>query len=241
MSPFVRNRLALAFLSVTALFAPAAVYAGDHAKRLTVPPAQEIEILDPHVDPGGKPKVLTVATPNGLKIDIPQVVLVHHFYYTGDRKFQGPMLPGGPTIVVATHPYTNERCYIPVQMPPGAPYVSYRASHIEYNFGQQAIVVNFTCCGGTSVTVKHGHRRYIPPTPQPHDDGIFHTAANVVATSAQGVVDTGKVLARPFIATFQALPLTRTPDDRAAQKQNDAVEHAATQAQQLDVTIPTNR
>jgi hypothetical protein len=226
---------------VVAVASPLVLVAGDHARRVTVPPAQEIEILDPHVDPGGKPKVITVPTANGLQIDIPPTVLVHHFYYTGDRKFQGPMFAGGPTIVVVTHPYTNQRCYIPVQMPPGAPYVSYRAHDIEYNFGQQAIVVSFSACGGTAVTVKHGHRRYIPPSTQPNDDGILHAAANVVATSAQGVVDTGKVLARPFIATFQALPLTRTPADQAAQKQNDAVEHAATQAEQVDVTIPTTR
>jgi hypothetical protein len=237
----IRNGLVPLVWSVAVLVAPVVLVAGGHPRPVTVPPAQEIEILDPHVDPGGKPKVITVPTATGLQIDIPPTVLVHHFYYTGDRKFQGPMFPGGPTIVVVTHPFTNQRCYIPVQMPPGAPYVSYRAHYIEYNFGQQAIFVNFTACGGTSVTVRHGHRRYIPSTTQPNDDGILHTAANVVATSAQGVVETSKVLARPFIATFQALPLTRTPADRAAQKQNDAVEHASTQAQQLDVTIPTIR
>jgi len=170
---------------VAALVVPVDLLAGDHTKRVTVPPAEEIEILDPHVDLGGKAKVITVPTASGLQIDIPPTVLVHHVYYTGDRKFQGPMFPGGPTIVVVTHPYTNQRCYILVQMPPGAPYVSYRAHHIEYNFVQQAIVVNFTACRGTLVTVKHGHRRYIPPTTQPKDDGILHTAANVVATSAQ--------------------------------------------------------
>ncbi len=235
-----RNRFVSAIYGLM-LILPAELFGGEHPRLVTVPPAQEIEILDPHVDPLGKPKVMTVPAPNGLRIDIPPTVLVHHFFYTGDRSFQGPLFPGGPTTVVAVHPYTNQRCYLDVQMPPGAPYVTYRAHYIEYNFGHQAIFVNFNACGGTSVTVMHGHRRFIPPIRQPNEDGILHTTANVVATSAQRILDSGRVLARPFVATFHALPLTRTPEEQAAQKQSDSVEHAANQAQQLDVTIPTIR
>src|SRR5437016_1193792 len=69
-----------------------------------VPPTLEIEVLDPNVDPRGNPAVVTkpscVRTCHGpegrLTVDIPEVVLVHRYYYTGDRTFQGPFLPGGP-------------------------------------------------------------------------------------------------------------------------------------------------
>src|SRR5437870_1587189 len=73
-----------------------------------VPPALEIEILDPNVDPRGNPAVLTrpatVLTCTGpegrVVVDIPPTVLVHRYYYTGDRSFQARLLPGGPCIVV---------------------------------------------------------------------------------------------------------------------------------------------
>jgi hypothetical protein len=144
-------------------------------------------------------------------------------------------------IVVATNPFTNEREYLPVLMPPGAPVVHYRRHSITYDFHTEAIVVSFRNCGRTYVTVKNEpyHPRSGPANP-PHE-GVLHTMGNVVTTSAQSVVDAGRVLSRPFVATFQALPLTRNPEDRAAQQHADSVEHAATQSQQLDVTIPTNR
>src|SRR5262245_125102 len=81
-----------------------------------VPPDLEIEVLDPNVDPRGNPTVVTrpAAIPTGMGasgrviVDIPPTVLVHRYYYTGDRSFQYKMLPGGPCIVVASHPKTGE-------------------------------------------------------------------------------------------------------------------------------------
>ena len=97
-----------------------------------VPPGLEIEVLDPNVDPRGNPAVvtrpavaLTSTGPDGrVIVDIPPTVLVHRYYYTGDRTSQARLLPGGPCIVVVSHPKTGERLYIPVQFPPGAPRVT---------------------------------------------------------------------------------------------------------------------
>lgn len=111
-----------------------------------VPPTMEIEVLDPNADPRGNPAVELVRCPNGqMAVDIPRAVLVHKFYYSGDRSFQAQMLPGGPTIAVVDHPKTGERCYIELNMMPGAPRVTYTAHEIQYDYGHQAIILCFKC------------------------------------------------------------------------------------------------
>src|SRR5262249_51460035 len=131
-----------------------------------VPPALEIEVLDPNVDARGNPAVvtrpatvLTSTGPDGrVIVDIPPTVLVHRYYYTGDRTFQARLLPGGPCIVVVSHPKTGERLYIPVQFPPGAPRVTYTDDSIEYDYGTQAVTISFCCllCASPKVTYRQG-------------------------------------------------------------------------------------
>lgn len=72
-------------------------------------------------------------------VTIPQTVIVHKYYYTGDRSFQAPLLKGGPTIVVFQHPETGCQAMLEVQMLPGAPRITYRREFIEYDFGEQSI------------------------------------------------------------------------------------------------------
>lgn len=133
-----------------------------------VPPTQEIEVLDPNVDPTGKPTVvrngpavrpewpgpapspLPTALPQ-QQVDVPPAVLVHKFYYTGDRTFQAQMLPGGPCIVSVNHPKTLERVYVPVTMPPGAPRVTYTGDSIRYDYGPQSVILSFGLCGNPKV------------------------------------------------------------------------------------------
>jgi len=117
----------------------------------------EIEVLDPNADPLGNPTVELKRGPRGeLLVDIPRTVLVHKFYYTGDRSFQAQMLPGGPSIVVADHPKTGERCYIDVQMLPGAPRVTYTSHEIQYDYGHDAIIICFWPCLKPKVVYRHG-------------------------------------------------------------------------------------
>lgn len=144
------SRLSFSHRLITLAFAFAfgsssAQLSGGEPPPFPVPPTLEIEILDPAADPVGNPTVTLRQTPHPdrLEVDIPPTVLVHRYYYTGARSFQAQILPGGPSIVVANHPDTGERCYIPVQMLPGAPRVTYTAKSIEYDYGSQAIFVDF--------------------------------------------------------------------------------------------------
>ncbi|MCC9600419.1 hypothetical protein LOC67_07590 [Stieleria sp. JC731] len=123
-----------------------------------VSPALEIEVIDPGVDPLGNPAVQLHDTGNALVVDIPPTVLVHRYYYTGDRSFRGPDLPGGPTIVVASHPRTGERTYVQVQMLPGSPMVHYSAKSIDFDFGDAGIEVVFPRYGCPKVKVRSGRR-----------------------------------------------------------------------------------
>lgn len=108
-------------------------------KPVLVPPVDELTILDPGVDPEGKPRVLVEVIDGKKIVTIPQAVIVHKYYYTGDRSFQGPLLKGGPTIVVFHHPATGCQEMLEVQMLPGAPRITYRRDFIEYDFGERAI------------------------------------------------------------------------------------------------------
>jgi hypothetical protein len=123
-----------------------------HRGPANVPPTMEIEVLDPNADPLGRPAVeLNRDEYGNLIVDIPPAVLVHRYYYTGDRSFQAQLLPGGPTVVVVNHPKTGERCYIDVQMMPGAPRVTYTGNSIEYDYGKHGIKIHFGLFGHPSV------------------------------------------------------------------------------------------
>ncbi|MCD0458820.1 hypothetical protein [Roseiconus lacunae] len=128
------------------------------ASHARVSPVLEIEVIDPGVDARGNPAVLLESDGEGLLVDIPPTVLVHRYYYTGDREFQGPRLPGGPSIVVANHPKTGERVYVSVQMLPGAPLVRYTHRLIEYDYGDRGLSVIFTKDGGTCTKVRNGRK-----------------------------------------------------------------------------------
>ncbi len=122
-----------------------------------VPPTLEIEILDPNADPLSRPAVELEQGVNGnMIVNIPPTVLVHRYYFTGERSFQAQLLPGGPTIVVANHPKTGERVYIDVQMPPGAPRVTYTDHAIEYDFGATGVSVCFGLLGNPTIKYRSG-------------------------------------------------------------------------------------
>ena len=118
-----------------------------HAHRKTAPavsPADELEILDPLIDPEGKPRAIMVPDEQGIEhLEIPPTVIVHKHYYTGSRDFQGPMLQGGPVLVVARHPATGEQTYVELQLPPGAPRIFYREDRILYKYRDDCITLCF--------------------------------------------------------------------------------------------------
>lgn len=124
-------------------------------KKAPVPATQEIDVILPGVSSNGIPAVLVESEGGTASIDIPPTVLVHRYYYTGDRSFQGPYIPGGPCIVVANHPKTKCRVYADVQMLPGAPEVLYSKDIIEYRYGKSRILVSFAHDGGAKVSYKN--------------------------------------------------------------------------------------
>ncbi len=103
----------------------------------------DLVIFDPGVHERGLPSPQFVEVNGGLQIDIPPTVHVHRFYYSGDKEFQGPILNGGPTVVVANHPKTGERMYIDVVLPPGAPRIAYNKHGITYVYPDKRVAVTF--------------------------------------------------------------------------------------------------
>ena len=235
------------------------------AASAPVPPTQEIEILDPNVDPTGKPTavgagLVVPVTPghHGVlghcapgtpgapvqQIEVPPAVLVHKFYYTGNRSFQGPMLPGGPTIVSVSHPQTLERVYVPVTMPPGAPRVIYTADSIRYDYGPQSVTLIFGPCGNPRVRysqASEGHeaarkkieehrtetRSWVQRTGVPQGLQRFKSEAKEACGAvADRLHDAGKIVVDMSTTVIQMIPgaqlLKSSPEDAAAREQERA-------------------
>jgi hypothetical protein len=126
-------------------------------RQARVSPVLEIEVIDPNVDSRGNPAV--VVTQDGLgrqQVEIPPALIVHRYYYTGDRSFRGPDLPGGPSIIIAQNPRNGQQVYLPVQMLPGSPIVKYSSRSIEYDFGNHAVIVAFPQVGEPVVSYRNG-------------------------------------------------------------------------------------
>ena len=124
--------------------------------RSRVSPVLEIEVVDPGRDARGNPAVVIREENGETKVEIPPSLIVHRYYYTGDRSFRGPELPGGPSIVVAQNPVTGKQCYLELQMLPGSPVVHYTSKKIEYDFGDRAVIVTFPKKGDPTVGYRNG-------------------------------------------------------------------------------------
>lgn len=112
------------------------------AQRTTDAGLNDLVILDPDAHDRGLPAV-ELSGIGGQEIDIPPTVHVHRYYYSGDKVYQGPILQGGPTIVVASHPKTGERMYIDVVLPAGAPRIAYTKHTISYIYNDRRVEVKF--------------------------------------------------------------------------------------------------
>lgn len=235
---------------------------GRNEVAVPVPPSLEIEILDPNADPLGNPAVIPSRDAAGRTvIDIPPVVLVHRYYYTGDRSFQGPMIPGGPSIVVLNHPKTGERLYVELQMLPGAPRVHYTAWSVEYDYGPQSIFLKFGHHGNPSIVYRQGlglsdrmrlasesrHERidrWVERTGFPEARGkLREGAGNALGATADGVRTVGKAAVSPMVRIIQATPIgsaLKTDPARDAERERDAMTRRA-EARRLGADIPTLR
>ena len=200
-----------------------------------VPPIDELEILDPRVDHEGKPQSQIVVGANGVtKVEIPPTVIVHRYYYTGDRDFQGPMLQGGPTLLAVNDPATGEQIYAEAVLPPGAPRITYRRDRIVYEYRDRSIIVCFGnsfplglgTIGKPSVSISHhspalrtvarkaelqreSHREWWVRTGVPEVCTIAVESSKSVANStADTVKKAGTFVTAPVKAVWKATPLS---------------------------------
>lgn len=227
----------------------------------TVSPVMEIEVISPKQDSVDNP---AIRIEQG-QVEIPPVLMVHRYYYSGDRSFQGPMLPGGPTVLVANHPKTGERVYVPAQMMPGAPHVTYTKRGITYDYGENAIALKFRgnkapvieYRSGTTLKQKVGHVLKL--------DEFKETMKNLKAWSkdcnersrttlmgmSADLKEVGRIVTVPATNVLQSLPfgkmafsgdLEQYYAERAAQLRLDrAAMKAARSARLRDSSIRTIR
>ena len=234
-------------------------------KAANVPPTLEIAVLDPNVDPQSRPAIKTKLDAVGnLQIEVPETVIVHRYYYTGDRSFQAQFLPGGPCIVTVNHPKTGERLYIPVQMTPGAPRVIYTSHSIEYDYGKHGISIRFcllagrpkveyrNCmtvgrrieksCAKVNVACKEfSDRAGITEAKQT----VGSAAKNIGKDTADVIGTVGREVMRPVAQIGQLIPgiklLGTTEEDRAMRLRDSQVRAAEKAAASQNLTIPTGR
>lgn len=235
---------------------------GQHRPFAPVPPSLEIEVLDPGVDSNGTPAV--ILNENGT-VDIPPVVLVHRYYYSGDRSFQGPMLPGGPSILVLNHPKTGERTYVSVQMMPGAPRVTYTKKGIAFQYEKHAIMVEFGRSGkpkikyrsGLSVKQKVGEILHVDEISKHLKKGKAKSQrlAERAKTGVVGItavaVGGAKRITDPMTAILQSMPFgqqlfggdmeTYLAEKAAVFRRDTANKHAEKRKKLDELSIPTNR
>jgi hypothetical protein len=186
-------------------------------------------------------------------------VHVHRYYYSGDKEFQGPIIQGGPTVVVANHPKTGERIYVDVMLPAGAPRISYSKSSITYVFPERRVVVHFSHYpfSPDRVIVKYYQGQGIGRTVDAfHDKAVDRAKQHVAKSSAvqsvkQAAADTGKLLvgAKEAVGAKSALdlipgvvPLRSMAEDRPKREYLDTVRQAA-RRKELGETpfVSTNR
>ena len=104
---------------------------------------EEVELLNEGGGPGRAPRAI-----------------YHSYYYNGDRIFQGPMFPGGPTDVHVIHPRTGDGCVFRVNLPTGAPFIEYDESSIEYYFPDIVVELNFRRSGGYDIDYRTLFNKY---------------------------------------------------------------------------------
>jgi hypothetical protein len=216
-----------------------------------VPGLNELVIYDPGLHERGLPAITFEPSADGLKVDIPPIVHVHRYYYSGNREYQGPLIDGGPTIVVANHPKTGERMYIDVMLPAGAPVIEYDASTITYAFPDRRVILHFSCISHEKVTVKYlsgkGWARKFHEYKQEKREEcrtamqqsalvgatrdvcedvskVAVGAVGVAGTAATGVVETGTKIVRAFPGVQM---LQSAADQRRERLEQEGLKQAA--------------
>ena len=119
-------------------------------------PADAIVVLDPGVDPRGEPRPMLqeFRSKDGsrLKVEIRESVHIHRYYPSSPCEFQAQYFAGGPTIVCARHPVTNDQLYISLDLARGWPKVRYDEDEIEYKYPEESFTIHFEKCGDVTTS-----------------------------------------------------------------------------------------
>lgn len=123
----------------------------------------DLVVYDPGKHERGLPAIEFDATLEGkLKVEMPPTVHVHRYYYSGDKEFQGPILQGGATIIVANHPKTGCRMYVDVMLPPGAPKIVHNKHGITYQYPHQRVIITFSKLHRDQAVVEYAAGQGLP-------------------------------------------------------------------------------
>ena len=204
---FVGWRLNIGVLLVLASILGVQISAGQEP---VVAGLNELVVYDRGVHERGLPSPQFVETENGagLKVDIPPTVHVHRYYYSGDKEFQGPIINGGPTVVVANHPKTGERMYFDVVLPAGAPRIAHNKHSITYVYPDKRVAIEFrqfplnTNCAAVKIQGGQGLRRNIHDTRENVSERVKEGLAN------SPVIQSGKECSGEVCDFFNGVKVT---------------------------------
>lgn len=214
----------------------------------------ELVIYDPGKHDRGLPAIEFVDSPQGTQIDIQPTTHVHRFYYNGDKEYQGPLMTGGPTIVVANHPRTGRRLYIDVNLPSGAPLIVYDEDNITYVFQERRVVLSFSSKCDEKVTVtylsgrgffRHSKEKEKASAERKRQtnlrNGFSHAVEDAGASAGKTLVGTygiARAAAGATITqtknTLENLPLIKQAQSAADQRIQQGQDAATKQTQKLN-------
>ena len=204
----------------------------------------------------------------GQEIIIPPTVHVHRYYYSGDKEYQGPIVNGGPTLVVAKHPETGQQMYVEVVLPTGAPLIAYNKNSITYVYTAQRVSVNFKHSrrnpnraiveyhGGRGVKRRvHEHlsnhlqktRQHLQPSPTVESIksacSKSHSALKDGAATTRNAVKTVCGGLKSVVSVFPGVtPLLNPSDDAVTRKYRAKADAAASKARRTATEyVPTIR
>lgn len=218
--------LSLLMILVSVALAPSAAWA-----KPRVPGTNELIVIHPDMDKDGLPAVDLRRDGDSLMVDIPPTVHIHRFYYNIDKEYQGPVVTGGPTVVAAKHPRTDEWKYVQVELPAGAPVIEYDKHSITYAYREQSIVIRFSHHWPDKITIKHRSGRDPRSDRQRREEhrervqnhlqgsrllGAIKDAAGQTADLAAGAAGTAQELAANAIQTASGV-LTALPGFKTLQ------------------------
>jgi hypothetical protein len=232
----------------------------------TVPGLNELVILEPGKHERGLPAVELKPHCGGLLVDIPPTVHVHRYYYSGDKEYQGPIIQGGPTVVVANHPKTGRRMYVEVTLPPGAPRIAHCRTGITYVYPDRRVMIRYLSCFPEEAVVKYSSGRGMGRRVREYHEAATSTASRAIQSSPllQSVKETtaegGKLIAgatggaesmsaqlldaaRQAVQALPGVSALRSYADEREMRANAAELRgaAARQARSALEYIPTNR